>query len=447
MLGISGIRGIVGDTLTPHLAIDAAAAFAAHIGGRGIIIVGRDSRPSGEWLSRTVTGALLAAGCDVVDLGVVTTPTVGWVVRATGAAGGIVLTASHNPIVWNGIKFITTNGHAPAADDANAILDRFRSGSLPLADVDNIGAITRDAGATKRHVDAVLATVDAEAIRAKHFRVVLDSVNGAGGAAGRSLLDALGCDVVHLNDHPTGRFAHEPEPIEANLSDLAAKTAEHKAAVGFAQDPDADRLAIVDETGRYIGEEYTLALAARAMVRSNPDGGCIVTNLSTSRMVDDIAAAAAGWRVHRTAVGEANVVEGMLAEGAAIGGEGNGGVIDPRVGLIRDSLSAMALVLELLAAEGKPLSQVVNALPRYAMVKEKEPVDREKLDAALERVQADFAKQRVSTVDGVRVDWPDGWVHVRASNTEPIFRLIAEAADADTAHSLINRVREAMSGE
>lgn len=443
MLGVSGIRGIVGSTLTPQMAAAAGCALATHVGG-GRVVVGRDSRPTGEMVRLAAISGLLAGGCEVVDLGIVSTPSVALMLRELSAAGGMVITASHNPAQWNGIKFLTGEASAPPADVAEQLIELVRSGSFALADHTRIGRISTDASTNDRHIRAVLSTVNVASIRAKRFRVLLDSVNGAGGPAGRMLLDALGCVITHINAEPTGQFAHPPEPIAENLTDLSTQTSAAGCQVGFAQDPDADRLAIVDERGTYIGEEYTLALAARQIFATRP--GPAAANLSTSRMIDDLAAQAGeACRVHRSAVGEANVVEVMRRCDCVIGGEGNGGVIDPRVVYVRDSLASMALVLELMATDGRPLSAIVAGLPRYAMVKQKFECDREQIAGILDAVKREFASEKTSIIDGVRIDWPEGWVHVRGSNTEPIMRIIAEAHEERTASDLISRVRSVWS--
>jgi phosphomannomutase len=451
MLSVSGARGIVGRTMTPAVAADFAAAFGTFIRStRGVdaphLCVGRDSRPSGEMLAAAAMAGLAAVGCRVTDLGVVTTPTVGVMIGQHKADAGMVLTASHNPIIWNGLKCLNADGLAPPAEDAAKIIRRFRDRAIDYAPVEALRPVDRDRTGDETHVARVLTHVDQEAIRRASFRIALDSVNGAGCRAGRMLLDELGCEVVHLNGEPTGRFAHTPEPIAENLEDLCAATSSSSVACGFAQDPDADRLAIVDEDGRFIGEEYTLVLAAkRVLDRFGP--GALAANLSTSRMIDDLAFRYDGATAHRSAVGEANVVDVMKAHNAVVGGEGNGGVIFPPVCWVRDSLSAMALVLDLLAAERRPLSEIIEDLPRYEMVKKKmdltEVGGRDAVDELLKRIVDKFNGERISTVDGVRIDFADGWVHVRPSNTEPIMRLIGEAESSCMVRELMARVASA----
>lgn len=437
MMSVSGVRGIIGETMTPVLAAELGLTFGAYLGG-GEVVIGRDSRPSGDMVRAGMVSGLLASGCNVIDVGVVATPTVAVMVTHRKAAGGVVLTASHNPIVWNGIKFLTAKGHAPQANVANEILDRLREKRFKLVDVNHIGRCETDGSANGIHIEKVLATVDAAAISRRKFKVVLDSVNGAGGAAGRELLTRLGCQVAHMNPAPTGIFAHTPEPTKENLTTLCDEVRKQGADVGFAQDPDADRLAIVDNSGNYIGEEYTLALAAMRVLSKTP--GATAANLSTSRMIDDLARSAGAPPVIRTPVGEAHVAHAVMTKNCVIAGEGNGGVIDPRVVLVRDSLVSMALVLDLLAVEGRPLDAVVAGMPRYAMIKKKFELPREKIDSWMKRVPGVAGNGKVSDVDGIRIDWPEGWVHVRASNTEPIARAIAEAADEKTAEGLVNRV-------
>ena len=446
MLSVSGARGIVGDSMTPDVAARFAWVFGSRLvsrsGGAPTACLGRDSRASGESLAEAAANGLMAAGCDVIDLGVVATPTTGVMVTATGSAGGIMITASHNPNPWNGIKCIEPGGAAPRAAVAEEVIAGFRGheGYLPSIDPDR--TLSMESRGDDTHIARVLGLVDPGPICQKHYGVVLDSVNGAGCRSGLKLLELLGCDVLHLNGEPTGEFAHTPEPKESNLGSLMEVTAESDVVIGFAQDPDADRLAIVDGSGRYIGEEYTLALVTDYML-SRQGGGVGGANLSTSRMVDDIAARHGG-RVVRTPVGEANVVEAMRSEDALIGGEGNGGVIVPGVCHIRDSLGAMALVLASMAASGRTLEELVADIPAYAMIKRSCALPGSGGPGAvapvLETVRSHFASASIDASDGVRIDFDDAWVHVRASNTEPIARIIAEAPRSQDAEELIATV-------
>jgi len=455
MLSVSGARGIVGKTMTPVVAATFAAAFGSHVrtlvaGRRPRLLVARDGRFGGDALARAVQGALASVGCDVVDIGVAMTPTVGLMIRALGADGGMAVTASHNPIEWNGLKCLDGDGLAPPKPVAEAIIARFRAADIAFALPLDIGSITTDASANERHVARVVEVLGGAAgaaarIRARGLHVVLDSVNASGCVGGRRMLDALGCGVTHIHGEMTGIFGHTPEPTAENLVGLAdtvraARDAGTPVACGFAQDPDADRLAIVDENGRYIGEEYTLVLAAQRMLELRGPFA-LAANLSTSRMIDDIAARFPGAVVHRTAVGEANVVGALKPAKGLLGGEGNGGVIVPEVCWVRDSLSAMALVLDLLASRSEPLSRIVDAMPRYAIEKTKLDLAAigglPAVEGALARLKTAFAGERLNDADGVRVDFADGWVHLRASNTEPIARVIAEAPTRERARELI----------
>jgi phosphomannomutase len=444
MLGVSGARGIVGETMTDQVVRRFAACWGARLAAQGErprVCLGRDSRPSGRDFAGAAAAGLAGAGCDVMDLGVVATPTVGVMIGAAKAAGGVVLTASHNPSEWNGLKLLDAFGTAPPPDLAGDIIDVFKSGA-DVETAEDAGTVTQEPRATDTHVARVLGSIDPMPIRERGFRVVLDSVNGAGAAGGRALLGHLGCATTHLGSEPNGDFWHVPEPLAENLTGLADEVRRCGADIGFAQDPDADRLAVIDETGAYVGEEYTLVLAAWRILMDAPDAA-VVANLSTSRMIDDVAARFGG-SVRRSAVGEANVAATMRACGAAVGGEGNGGVILPDITWVRDSLSGMALILDLMRREGKTLSALVAEIPRYVIVKEKLPLAaKEDLAPALERLRAGFPEAEIDDCDGVRIDLPEGWAHVRPSNTEPIARIIVEAGDAAAAATLVERVRAA----
>ena len=452
MLSVSGARGLVDSTMTPDVAGDFAAAFGSELLEMAPekplrLVIGRDGRASGAKISEAVCEALAGIGAEVVNVDVATSPTVGIMIRKTGSNGGIVITASHNPIEWNGIKCLDHDGLAPPPELANRIIERFKNGDVIASSADARGSVSRDDSSTRHHVDMVLAELDVEMIRSNPTTVVLDSINSSGSIGGKMLLDDLGCGLIHLNGEQTGDFAHTPEPTRENLRDLARLVADSPEALcGFAQDPDADRLAVVDERGEYIGEEFTLVLAVLRHLQKN--GPCdLVANLSTSRMIDDLATRFPGTRVHRSAVGEANVVAKMRDTEAPLGGEGNGGVILRSIGWIRDSFVAMGLVLELLAAEKRSLSSIIEELPRYAMIKEKLDLSaiggRPVIEPALEKLKTAFTDERVNDIDGVRIDFEEGWVHVRASNTEPIMRVIAEAETEDEARSLIHRASTA----
>lgn len=438
MVSVSGVRGLIGETLTPQVALEFAIAYGELLDG-GRVALARDTRPSGELFVAAVTSGLLASGCRVTDLGVAMTPSVGHAIVSGRLSGGIIITASHNPRMWNGLKFLDHRGVAPNPARAARIAEIRASRSWQLRK-DGFAPLVRDATAGRRHADAVQAAIEVDLRPTQGLHVVLDCINGAGCLESPAFLERLGCQVTPLNCDPSGEFAHTPEPIAENLTQLCDVVRQNRAAIGFAQDPDADRLAIVDETGTYIGEEYTLALATQSVLMRRP--GPVAANLSTSRLVDAIAAKA-GVAVTRTAVGEANVADGMIAAGAVIGGEGNGGVIDPRISHVRDSLSAMSLVLQLMASTGKSVRGLVEALPRYAMIKQKFELPADRIHAATAQVARAFSSEKVSTIDGTRVDFAEGWAHVRASNTEPIVRVIAEAESPAAAQGLIARVRGA----
>jgi phosphomannomutase len=457
MDSVSGRRGIVGASLTPGAIAAYAGAWAAHVREslgveRPVMTLGRDGRRGGEALARIAGGALAAAGCDVIDLGVAMTPSVGVMTLGHDAHGGLVMTASHNPGEWNGLKPITRLGGAPSPGEARALLERVRSGEPAWVDAARVGTIRTDPSANDAHVGRVLEAVGRltpiDLVRDRKFEVVVDSVNASGARAAALLLARLGCDVTHLHNEPTGVFPHTPEPIGENLGELCEAMERSGAAVGFAQDPDGDRLAIVDRDGRFIGEEQTLALCARSYLASLPAERAarqtLAANLSTSRMIDDVAARFEA-RVVRTPVGEANVVAAMREHGCAIGGEGNGGVILSEVVPIRDSLISMALVLALMAREGASVSALVEEMPAYAIEKRKLPIEPGMTERVVSKLRGLFPGAAVDEQDGIRLDFetPSGggmaWLHARPSNTEPIFRLIAEAPTKQDASAILDK--------
>jgi phosphomannomutase len=442
IVSVSGIRGIVGEGLTPEAATAFAAALGTYTQG-GRVVLSRDGRPSGLLLRHAVLAGLLAAGCDIEDLGVMPTPTCGLAVRRLGAAGGIQITASHNPAPWNGLKLFGPDGMVLPASEGQKIKNLFEAKSFRRVSWQDLGKQNERPQAETWHQDRVLELVDVPRIRARQFRVFLDANGGAGGPLGRRLLEALGCQPIAHACQADGLFLHEPEPVLANLREICPRVAEHGAALGFVLDPDADRLAIIDELGHYIGEELTLALAVLFRLRQEP--GPIVVNMSTSRVSEDIAKQF-GCRLHRAAVGEANVVEKMRAVGAVIGGEGNGGVIDPRVGWVRDPFIGIGLILNLMAETGKKLSELVAELPAYHIVKDKYTINRDRLPELFKSLITHWPEAVVNRVDGLRLDWPDRWVHVRGSNTEPIVRVIAEAPRRDDAERLCHDVGKRLQG-
>jgi phosphomannomutase len=440
IISVSGLRGIVGQSLTPAVAARYVTAFAQTL-GPGPIVVSRDGRENGPQIKPGVLAALGLARRQVIDAEIAATPTLGVLVRDQHAAGGIQISASHNPPEYNGLKLFGPDGRVIPAELGRKVLAAYQTteftGSLTA------GQLNPLADSTTAHLQAVLKTVDAAAIPNRRFRVLLDSNAGAGSILGIRLLETLGCEVTCLGNQPNGRFLHKPEPTAENLAGVCQQVTAVKADIGFCQDPDADRLALIDETGRYIGEEYTVAICVDHVLRQQK--GPIVTNCATSRMTQDLAARH-GVPFYRSAVGEANVVDKMLAVKAVFGGEGNGGPIDPRVVLVRDSFVGMALVLAAMTARGKKISELAAELPCYEIVKRTAKLPPEKLPLALDAVEQRFADAQADRLDGLRLDWPDRWLIVRGSNTEPIVRAIAEAPTAAAAEELAAAACEVISG-
>jgi len=445
MVSVSGVRGRVGEALTPEIVAKFAAGFGAWAkrragGGKARIVVGRDSRVSGPMFQPVVISALQSVGCDVILVDMAPTPTIQLAVEHHHAAGGLAITASHNPIEWNALKFIGPSGLFLDGTEA-AEMRSVVEGDIPRATWDKLGTIEHDADAVHRHIEMVLGLpfIDVSGIRGKGYRVALDCVRGAGGAFMPLLLDRLGCKVSAINLETDGRFPRAPEPVAENLGDLEKLVRDSGSEVGFAVDPDVDRLALVSDEGKAIGEDYTLALAAKLVLRHREGG--IVTNLSTSRIVDDIANEQ-NRHVIRAPVGEVNVATRMRTEKAPIGGEGNGGVILSELHLGRDAPLGAAIILQLLLEENRKLSEIVASYPRYSIVKDKLDRPAAPLDAVYATLKTAFSDAEVDTQDGLRLTWKDRWVHVRPSGTEPIVRVIAEAPTAEGAHALIAKCRE-----
>ncbi|MEM8670821.1 MAG: phosphoglucosamine mutase [Planctomycetota bacterium] len=425
IISVSGLRGIVGETLTPVIAAKYVAAFAKQLPD-GPILIGRDGRSSGQMLKQAIIASLMACGRDCLDMDVAATPTVGVLVRERRAAGAVQISASHNPPPYNGIKLFGESGRVLDAATGASIRDAYFDDEAEWVPFDQIGTSAIETDPHQSHLEKVLATVNVDAIRSAAPRVLLDSNHGAGSLLGKRVLESLGCQVVAIGDQPDGHFAHVPEPTAENLTDIAAQVREHRCVVGFCQDPDADRLALVDAEGRYIGEEFTLALCVQHALSNESTRGPIVINGATSGMSERLAKAA-GVPAHRSAVGEANVCDLMISSKASYGGEGNGGPIDPRVGYVRDSFVGMAQVLDLMVATGKSLAELANALPQLHIVKTKASVSAEQLPSLFDALQTRFPEANAQTGDGLRLAWDDKWLLVRGSNTEPIVRLIAEA--------------------
>lgn len=441
MIGISGVRGVVGEGLTPDILVKYSAAFGSLCKSHSQdtlpkVVLGRDSRISGEMCRFAVFSGLLATGCKVIDIGICPTPTAQIAVEGLVADGGIVITASHNPIQWNALKFIASDGTFLSQREAEKLFDLVKKDKIVYPSWGQLGKVRYDSSWIQKHVQKIfkLRYMDVKRVKSKKLKVVLDCCNGAGGTASPDLLKALGCRVIELNCNPDGKFAHNPEPRPENLVSLCRAVKRNKADIGFANDPDVDRLAIVSDRGTPLSEEATLALVTRFILSKKPKSK-VVTNVSTSRMIDDIAKEF-GSKVYRTKVGEAHVVTKLKAAKGIIGGEGNGGVILPELHYGRDALVGMALILEYLSESEKSITDLALELPRYFMIKIRGRL-KKNFERNLSKLKRKYAKEKTALIDGVKISLEDSWIHVRKSNTEPIFRIIAEAKSKKRAKELI----------
>jgi phosphomannomutase len=443
IIGISGVRGIVGDSLTPDVLVRLAEAFGEFCGS-GPIIIGRDGRTSGKMLASLASSTLIAMGRDVIAVGVAPTPTIGLAVEKLQAAGGISITASHNPIEWNGLKFFGTDGLF-LDQTANKLLQHhLKEGSKNYVGWDRLGNYQLDESLLDHHRARVTAIsyLDINKLNNRRFKVVVDCVNGSGGVIVPRLLHDLGCDVIPLNCEPNGLFAHDPEPLPQHLGDLCEKVRMEKADLGVAVDPDADRLVLITEEGKPFGEEYTIASCVKYVLGKGKAKGnrnlkvCI--NLSTTRAVDDIAANHQA-QVIRTPVGELNVARKTKEVGAVIGGEGSGGVILPSVHLRRDALVGIALTIQHLLEFGGRMSDLKKSLPEYHIYKKRVEVTTSSLEKIIAEMISRYSEANVNTDDGLRLDFEDHWINLRKSNTEPILRIIAEAKTIEKAERIVEK--------
>lgn len=450
IISVSGLRGEIGVTLTPEVAVRYALAYSKSVESTKPFVIAYDGRRSGSMFVDAICAALNAVGRSTIDAGIAATPTVGVLVKEYQAAGGIQISASHNPKQFNGLKLFSSEGRVIPKKEGEKVLEIYKQGESleKWVGVDELGERVKVKDSTLMHMKTVLKTVDVALIRSKKFRVLLDSNNASGSILGKRLLEELGCEVCVLGCTPNGDFNHTPEPTVDNLQSVFEKVVEARAVIGFCQDPDADRLALVDENGRYIGEEYTTAICAKnrlqkARMKGVPGPYNLVINCASSRMSLDIAEEFGG-RCFRSPVGEANVVDMMKEKQAIFGGEGNGGPIDPAVGFVRDSFVGMAQVLEFMARNDQSLSAVADNIQGYAIVKRKVALPEGGFQKIVELLLSAYKNEETNTQDGIRIDWPDAWVLARPSNTEPIARIIAEAPTQERANALCDDVENLM---
>lgn len=439
-IGITGVRGIVGETFTPELAVDFAESFGTYL-DRGRILVCRDTRPSGPMIRSAVLAGLLAAGCEVVDLGVCPTPSMQLAIKSLKADGGIAITAGHNPWQWNALKFVRADGLYLNSTQGEELLDIFHQGEFAKAGWDTIKQVVRTADAIEEHIKILSESFAVDAIRSKKLTVAVDCCNGACSFLSPKWLTSLGCEVLAVNDNPTAPFPHSPEPKPETMAQLCAVVKAGRAAIGFAHDADGERLGIVTDLGEPLSEEMTLAVAADIRLRKK--SGAVVTNVSTSSAID-IVAKRHGGSVVRVPVGQAYISEGLIEHNGVLGGEGSGGITVPEVHLTHDSAAAIGLILEYLAQTGERISDLVARLPRLSTLKHNVTVAPHRLYSVLQEFRAVMEQEgiEIDSTDGIKVVLPDGWVHVRASNTESMIRIIVEAEEKAAARELLDWARD-----
>ena len=437
-VSISGVRGIIGESLTPQITARFVSAFGTYL-GPGQVLVGQDTRPSGTMLKKAVLSALLATGCQPIELGVLPIPTILFLTIEKKAKGAVAITASHNPAEWNGLKFIGPEGLYLRSSQFEEFLDIFHQGEFTYVQAERIKPALQEKNAGELHLHRIVSRLKINLIRRRRFRVVADCANGAGAILLPKLLQELGCETFFLNISSGGSFVRKSEPAAVNLAELCGQVREYKADLGLAQDVDADRLALVDEKGRALGEDLTLALAVEHVLGRKR--GPVAVNLSASMAIDEIAAKYK-VPVYRTKIGETNVVEAMLENEAVIGGEGNGGVIWPEVHPCRDSLTASGLILEMLAESRRSLSGSAAKFKKYHLLKDKINCPAELAFRAVVELRHRYQKETICTMDGLKIIWPNSWVHLRPSNTEPVIRLIAEARTASRSQELVRKFKK-----
>jgi phosphomannomutase len=441
IMSLSGMRGIIGDSLHPQIPLEMAMAFGTFI-GKKTVIIGGDTRVSHDMVKNIVISGLTSVGTTVIDIGKVTTPTVQHLIRHHNATGGIVITASHNPIMWNGIKLMNKDGSFLTPDEYDEYMSIYSNKKFNLVPWNQLGTTHYDTTATKTHIDTILSIIPTDDIKQSKLKVLCDANNGAGAVANPLLFDALGIKYDIIEPDPSGKFAHDPEPLKSNLSTIITQLKSGNYDIGFVQDADADRLVILDETGHFIGEDYSLGFCIDYILKTETiTNKTVVVNLSTSRVIEDIAKQH-NAKTYYTIIGESNVTQGIRKHNAIIGGEGNGGVIYPKVGWGRDSLVGMVLALKHLVLAQKKVSEIVTTYPKYVMVRDKfEIQSKDKIPLFLNKVKDTFKHKEMDTQDGIKIMFDNGWVHTRASNTEPIIRIFAEAPSHEEATALIQKIQ------